>query len=102
MNEVQVNGIDTIQGLEGEMPKKIEIPFSIQYTQHTLQQGWNKIYMAIVPYCFKCKVPLVWHTHPKDILYHCPNCGTQWIKAKGWDESEAKAKIIKDMVGEDK
>ncbi|GAG97012.1 unnamed protein product, partial [marine sediment metagenome] len=80
---------------------RIGVPFGIQYTQHTLQQGWNRLYMAIIPYCFKCKVPLVWHIHPKDTLYHCPLCGTKWVKEKEWNNGEARAKALVDLVGKD-
>ena len=87
IKEVEVNGIDTIRGLSIKPPKEIEIPYKIQYKQQNLLQGWNACYIAIIPYCFVCKIPLVWHTHPKgNTLFHCPNCNTKWIKDKEWDE----------------
>ena len=102
MNPEKINGIDTIQELKGTMPKTIEVPFNFQYTQHTLQQGRNTCFIAIIPYCFKCKVPLVWHTHPQDVLYHCPECKTKWIKGKGWKDDEARMmrNICKDSKNE--
>ena len=97
----QISGTDTIRGLAGGMPKRIKIPFSTQYNQQTLQHGWNGLYVAIIPYCFKCKIPLVWHIHPKNILYHCPKCRTTWEKGEGWKDAEAKVKAIADTVGKD-
>ena len=84
--ETQVNGVDTIQDLVGTLPKRITLPHKLEEKQHTLQQAWNSRYVAIVPFCVKCKVPLVLHTHPDgEVLFHCPNCGANWVKGDGWD-----------------
>ena len=84
MGEI-VKGLDTIRGLVGEPPKVIEIPYELQRAETIAQQGWNTSYIAIIPYCFKCKEPLVWHTYPKGkILFHCPKCKRRWIKGKDW------------------
>lgn len=86
MQEMQVNGIDTIQELVGSLPKKISLPFNLEEKQQVLQQAWNMRYVAIVPFCVKCKVPLVWHTHPNgEVLFHCPSCEAAWVKGEGWD-----------------
>jgi len=85
MQETQVNGIDTIQELAGGLPKKILLPFNLEEKQQVLQQAWNMRYVAIVPFCMKCKAPLVWHTHPDgEVLFHCPNCKAAWVKGEGW------------------
>ena len=86
VQETQVNGLDTIQDLVCSPPKEIPISYNLEEKQHTLQQGWNMAYIAIILYCVKCKAPLVWHTHPTGkVLFHCPGCGTNWVKGEGWD-----------------
>jgi len=86
--EQQIGGLDTITELNGEPPKKIHIPFKLEYKQQALQQGWNTCYIAIIPYCFKCKVPLVWHRNPEsNVLFHCPKCRREWIKGDDWNEA---------------
>jgi len=83
-----VPGVDTIRGLIGEPPERIEIPFKLQKGEETAKQKWNSCYIAIIPYCFKCKEPLVWHVYPQDeILYHCPTCQRQWIKGQDWKKA---------------
>ena len=83
--EIQVNGIDTIRGLVGEPPKETEVPHSLLHNQEISRQGWNAIYIAIIPYCYVCKEPLVWHTHPQGkVLFHCPKCKRKWVKGKDW------------------
>jgi predicted RNA-binding Zn-ribbon protein involved in translation (DUF1610 family) len=90
--EQQVNGLDTIQKLAVDQPKSISVPYGLQYSQTVIQQRWNSLYIAILPYCIRCKAPLVWHTHPNSTLFHCPNCGTEWIMDKDW-EAHRKSKI---------
>ena len=83
--EEQVNGLDTITELSDEPPKKIQIPFKLEYKQQSLQQGWNACYIAIIPYCFKCKEPLVWHRYPtSNVIFHCPKCNRKWIRGDDW------------------
>jgi len=86
MQETQVSGIDTIQELSGGLPRKISLSFGLEEKQQVLQQAWNMRYIAIVLFCVKCKVPLVWHTHPNgEVLFHCPVCEAAWVKGDGWD-----------------
>lgn len=85
--EQQINGVDTISELSSEPPKEIHIPFKLEYKQLALQQGWNICCIAIIPYCFKCKVPLVWHIYPEgNVLFHCPDCNRKWIKGDDWHD----------------
>lgn len=90
MNEEQeVNGVNTIKGLRGEPPQEIHIPHKLMHKQQVLMQTWNPCFIAVIPYCFKCRVPLVWHQHPKnDILFHCPACRRRWVKGEDWDKNE--------------
>lgn len=87
MPEEEINGVNTIQEIIGAMPKELEIPFNLQKRQTTLQPAWNATYIAIIPYCFKCKIPLVWHIHPENVLFHCPKCRARWIKGEGWSSA---------------
>lgn len=87
MKEIEVSGIDTIQELSKPPPMEIEVPYSVEYKQQMLLGGWNAAYIAILPYCFVCRRPLVWHTHPQGkTLFHCDKCGRKWIKEEGWDK----------------
>lgn len=87
--EEQIPGIDTIQQLQFQPPYEIPVPFKLEYKQHTLQQGWNACYVAIIPFCMACKEPLVWHHHPEgEVLFHCPKCRREWVKGDDWKEIE--------------
>ena len=89
--EEKVNGLDTIVGLVGEPPKTMKVPYELQRSEGIALQGWNAIYIAMIPYCFKCKEPLVWHRYPQGkVLYHCPKCKRRWIKGKDWKDKERK------------
>lgn len=79
----EIAGVDTIQGLVGEPPETIEIPFNLMYDTEITRPGWNKVYLAIIPYCFKCKEPLVWHKVER-VIFHCPKCKRRWVKSKNW------------------
>ena len=86
-----IKGEDTMQGLVGEPPKKIILPYNLVTAEDLLRPKWNGHFIAIVPYCFKCKVPLNWHTPPDgNALFDCPKCKRKWIKDKNWGR-EAKA-----------
>ena len=82
-----IPGIDTIRGLAGEPPVTIQVPYRLLETEQVAMQGWNSIYIAIIPYCFKCKEPLTWHSPPKgENLFTCPKCGRIWMKGDDWDD----------------
>lgn len=82
-----VNGVDTIQGLVGEPPVEIPLEFQTMAKQQALMREWNNSFVAIIPYCFKCKVALVWHMPPDDDeLFTCPSCGRVWVKDKAWKD----------------
>jgi len=82
-------GLDTISGLVGEPPAEIPVPRKVMKKQHLLNSEWNPLFIAIIPYCFKCKEILVWHHNPDDgILFHCPKCRRKWNKDNSWNEGE--------------
>ena len=100
--ETIINGVDTIRELNGNPPKETKTSYNLLYNQQTLTQGWNSVYIAIIPYCFKCKVPLVWHHYsPDGILLHCPGCNRKWTKDKDWEKSREKYKELGNSVGKD-
>jgi len=87
--EMEVNGIDTIRETTSKPPMEIEVSYNVQYSQQVLMQGWNLAYIAIILYCYICKVPLVWHTYPQgNVIFHCTNCNRKWIKGEGWKKNE--------------
>jgi hypothetical protein len=88
--EAEVNGVDTIRDLSGEPPQEIDIPYKLMSKQQILMIAWNACFIATIPYCYKCKVPLVWHSNPEGkVLFHCPKCKRNWIKGEGWDKKDA-------------
>ena len=76
----KIPGIDTIRGLAGLPPMLNIIPYKTMEDGTILQLAWNIAYIAFIPYCFKCKVPLDWHLPPDNgKVFSCPNCNRQWI-----------------------
>lgn len=76
----EVRGIDTITGLVGEPPGIIEVPYRTVKEETILQQSWNSCHIAIIPYCYKCKEPLIWLSPPKEdrSIFKCPKCERCW------------------------
>ena len=86
---METPGLDTIIGLVGQPPKTISVPYKIMRTEELLRQGWNGLYIAIIPYCFKCREPLVWHNSSNGkVLFHCPKCKRKWLKDKNWENEK--------------
>ena len=84
----RIPGLETIMGLAGEPPPEIAIDRKTIIAQQKLVQIWNSAYIAIIPYCFKCKAPLVWHQAPREEgheneMFTCPNCNRVWILKEG-------------------
>lgn len=80
-----VPGIETIQGLAGEPPPEITVDLNVLAKQQRLLKQWNELFIAIIPYCFKCKVPLVWwmpHGESGEV-FTCPSCGRVWVGDRG-------------------
>jgi len=76
----EILGVDTIVGLVGDPPPIMSIPYNIMSTEEILRQAWNALNIAILPFCFKCKEPLVWHTPRMDnVAFHCAKCGRKWL-----------------------
>ena len=89
--EQEVDGVDTIVSLATNPPQKIELAFDLVYTEELLRSDWNASYIAILPFCFKCKTPLVWHRNTKSgVLFHCPLCKRQWVQNNSWKEDKQK------------
>lgn len=85
----EIPGLETIRGLVGEPPKVIPVNRETLVKQQHLIQEWNPVFIAAIPFCYKCKEPLVWHSPPVDeVLFHCPNCGRKWVKAEDWKEEK--------------
>jgi len=76
----EVNGIDTIFNIS-EAPMEITLDRKIIENQQRLMKAWNYNYIAIIPYCFVCKEPLIWHEEPREnnTRFHCPKCKRKWI-----------------------
>lgn len=89
---MRINGLDTMRNLVGEPPMEIPINKNILVNQQGMVPEWNSYNIGIVPYCFKCKVPLLWVRPPYDedeegILFICPKCNRHWVKGEGWAPS---------------
>lgn len=78
MEENEITGIDTIHGLVGEPPREIIISKKVVESGTSLMRVWNSLFLAFLPYCFKCKAPLNWYSPPTDYIFHCPSCGRKW------------------------
>ena len=92
MEEMEVPGLNTISELSElkiEPPQEIELELELIQDQQVIMDGWNIRYISIIPYCSKCKEPLVWHRRPNNgTLFHCPKCSRKWIKDKNWDKDD--------------
>jgi len=87
----EISGLDTIRALVGEPPHTMKIPYKMLERLQTLLMEWNLLCIAIIPYCYKCKRPLVWHFYSKTgTLFHCPECGREWIKDGNWNKDKEK------------
>ena len=92
-----IPGIDTIQNLVGEPPAEIPVSRETMSEQQVLMQDWNASFIAIIPYCYKCRQPLIWHSPPEtDELFNCPSCGRIWVKGYDWSGSK-RAKILEEL-----
>ncbi len=80
VESVEVKGVDTIRGLVGEPPMEITILRDIVEAENVLISGWNSCHVAVIPYCFKCREPLIWINPPdKDgRIFKCDKCGRVW------------------------
>ena len=85
----EISGLDTIINLVGEPPSEISINISIMEREQILLEEWNKCHIAVIPFCYKCKTPLVWHSPPNErVLFHCPQCNRLWIKDDSWSKRQ--------------
>jgi len=76
----RIPGIDTIQGLVGTPPMVITISHKVIAVGDSVRQLWNSVYIAFIPYCFVCHIPLDWHL-PSDNgkVFTCPSCNRRWV-----------------------
>lgn len=97
-----IPGVETIRGLVGEPPREIPIDRETLTEQQILLPEWNHSYIAMIPYCFKCREPLTWHTPPEDrILFDCPKCHRTWVKDSTWPQSRKVHDNIEKQVHEE-
>ena len=88
MKSERIPGIDTIGGLAGSPPMVSVVPYKIMHTEELLRQAWNAVNIAIIPYCYKCKVPLDWHSpHDNNKVFTCPSCNRQWVLGEKDDKT---------------
>lgn len=82
----EIAGVDTILGLVGSPPKRIDLSYNVVKAGEKVRQAWNKKFIAFLPYCFACKEPLVWHSPPGEehVLFHCPKCKREWVRDEEW------------------
>lgn len=95
----EIKGIDTMSGLAGQPPDRIELDYNSVKAGEKLRQIWNSKYMGLLPYCFSCKEPVNWITPlipdiegvtlPPDLLFRCPKCKRVWVKDEEWMAKEA-------------
>jgi len=87
----KIKGIDTIK-LDKAMtpPKTVDIGFNAMKALQEAQDIANRKWIAIIPYCVVCKVPLTW-VRDSDMVFECPQCGMEWYKANGWGKAKDKA-----------
>jgi len=87
----KINGLDTIT-LDKNItpPKFVDIGFNAIGALQEAQIIANYKWIAIVPYCVACRVPLTW-IRDSDLVFECPQCGMKWKKANGWDKAKDKA-----------
>lgn len=89
----EIPGLETIRNLVGQPPTEIPIERDTVVVQQEVMQGWNGCFIAVIPFCYKCKVALVWHTPPDtDVLFHCPQCQRKWVKGSDWPGSKRNLK----------
>lgn len=90
---MEIPGLDTIMGLVGNPPMEIPISYNSIKIAEGLRQVWNRSHIAFIPYCMKCKEPLVWVSPPANgALFKCPTCKRKWVKDKEWIKSEREEK----------
>jgi len=87
----RVKGIDTIkEDITISPPKEIAINFGIMEKWQRAQSLLAPRWIAIIPYCVKCKTPLTWVMKDERVLFECPKCGVVWVKENGWDKKLEK------------
>lgn len=80
----EIPGVDTIMGLVGSPPDVIRIPYSdLAKCQYAIADA-NHVFVALIPYCYVCKVPLIWMRNNDDRIFRCPQCSRLWVKGDGW------------------
>jgi len=88
----KVNGVDTISdNIILEPPEEIKLSFDTMKKAQRLQDLLLPRWAAFVPYCAKCKVPLIWILGDERMLFECPSCAVVWVKDSNWNENLGKA-----------
>lgn len=84
MEETIIPGIETMRGC-ALPPSQIHIEFKLAQTLQGIQTVANSKWIAVIPYCAYCRVPLDW-VRNSQILHRCPKCHTEWLKSVTWKE----------------
>ena len=96
-----VAGLDTIRNLVGQPPEEIPVDRETMSEQQVLMQDWNHSFVAVIPYCYCCKVPLTWHTPPEEeVLFDCPSCKRRWVKGVNWPNSKEQVEANRGLLAE--
>jgi len=77
-----IPGEETIQSAQAEEPSPLDR--DVIEVCEKLRQVLNAHGIAFVPYCVKCRKPLVWHYGDGNILFSCDSCKGNWLKGEGW------------------
>jgi len=94
----ETKGVDTIGLPRTTPPEVVGVSHDAMRIANGLRSIWSNFHLAFIPYCFICKVPLVWHTSDKDnILFRCPKCGMKWLKDTEWIGRDKEKKDGKDV-----
>jgi len=96
---MEVPGVETIQGLVGLPPMRIELSYDLVKVGEQVRQVWNAKHMAFLPYCFACKEPLIWILEEplNPTKFKCPKCGRVWVRDSDWDrkvQDDKKTKAL--------
>lgn len=90
-NSRETPGLNTIMGLVGDPPMENDLSYDTVRMAEGLKQVWNSRHIAFIPYCMKCKEPLVWVNY-HTTLFKCSKCNRIWVKDKEWIKNEKKRK----------
>jgi len=80
-----VKGLDTFRGRK-ELPSELALSREWMEKWRDTKNMLNEKGIALIPYCFKCRIPLNWIYDDESILFICPECGAEWKKEDSWQK----------------